>query len=691
MMLRRFQKLGLQKKFFLVILLVIMAISGTIALLARWILVSSLTDELQMRGTAIAHSVAARGAGFILDENKAQLVGLIFDEAQLRERAQLVAYIYVTDMSGKLLAHTFIKPFPAHLLTTNPLPEGEARSMERVSVHHKDAYDIAVPVREGLYQIGTVHVGLNKEHMDNLVGKLRVTFLGFITAVVIITFIITHYLARYITAPVSRLTRASDALSRGNFNTAFDVDLPDEQWNLSNCHAYSNTDLPCWHFDEERHSRDNTEGAHRCPTCVFYRKSEGDEVTMLADSFRNMVWSIKLYRKRLQESEGKYRSLFDSGPDPIFVVECANTLIIDANPRALELYGYDREELVGKPFDILGGEVMRECSSMLMNGEASPSGCIHRPKLAQTRKDSTSFWVNMHACPISYQGQPAIIVSTTDITAMLEKDAQIVQAAKMKSLGEMSAGVAHELNQPLNAIRMGSDYLNMALEQGLPVSPEQLRDVSRDICTQVDRASEIINTLRSFGRKSDIREESVCLNDPVRSVLLLMEHQFKLQNVEFKLNLAQKLPFIRAHGNRLQQVVFNLVVNARDAILERMQDDPALHGVISIVTAQSRDEVTLSISDNGSGIPAPLLERIFQPFFTTKQTGQGMGLGLAIVYGIVRGYGGDVTIDSNVNSGTTFTLRFPATALRQTEATRMRNAAPTSCEAGPLHSAPRNA
>lgn len=669
MILRRFHKLGLQKKFFFTILVVIMAISGTIALLARWILVSSLTDELQMRGTAIAHSVAARGAGFILDGDTPQLVGLIFDEAQLRERTQLVAYIYVLDTSDALLAHTFIRPFPSHLKAANPLPEGAARSMELVRVHGREAYDIAVPVREGLYQIGTVHVGLNKAHMDSLVGKLRVTFLGFITAVVIITFIISHYLARYITAPVSRLTNISDDLSRGNFNTAVDLDMPDQGWNILDCPAYSDTDLPCWHFDDQRHARTSPEHLHRCRTCVFYRKRQGDEVIQLADSFRNMVWSIKLYRKRLQESEGKYRSLFDSGPDPIFVVDCERGTILDANPRAVEQYGYAREELVGLSFEKLGGDAMRECPR-LFDEDSSPTGCVHLPKVAQYHKDGSTFWVNLHACPISYRARPAIIVSTTDITEMLEKDAQIVQAAKMKSLGEMSAGVAHELNQPLNAIRMGSDYLNMALEQGLPVPPEQLREVTLDICGQVDRATEIINTLRSFGRKSEILEEPVNLNAPVRSVLLLVEHQFLLQNVEFELHLGDALPPVKAHNNRLQQVVFNIITNARDAVIERMRRDAGLRGRITITTSHEGDTVTLSVKDNGCGIPATLREQVFQPFFTTKATGQGMGLGLAIVYGIVRSYGGDIRIDGVPTGGTEFSLTFPTTTEDGTEQRR---------------------
>ncbi len=668
MILRRFQRLGLQQKFFITILVVIMAISGTIALLARWILVSGLTAELELRGAAIAHSVAARGAGYILDNDVPQLVGLIFDEAQLRERHQFIAYIFVTDPQGTVLAHTFIKPFPEYLRMANPLPDGVAKSVELVDVMGMSAYDIAVPVKEGLYRIGDVHVGLSKDHMDSLVGKLRVTFLGFITAVVVITFFISHYLARYITAPVTRLTRISDDLSRGNFNTAVDLDVPHAGWDIHDCPAYSDTDLPCWHFDEQlRGARQTPEKLHRCATCVFYRKRGGDEVIQLADSFRNMVWSIRLYRKRLQESEGKYRSLFDSGPDPIFVVDCTDLRILDANPRAVEMYGYTRAELDGLPLTVLGGDTVRECSAVFdtvfdptSEGGDAAGGCLNIPKAMQVRKDGSVFHVNLHACPISYRGRPAIIVSTTDITEMMDKDAQIIQAAKMKSLGEMSAGVAHELNQPLNAIRMGSDFLSLVIEQGLPVPQSRLHEVARDICAQVDRATEIINTLRSFGRKSDAVIEPLDVNRPTRAVLPLVERQFLLQNVEVKLDLAEGLPPVRAHENRLQQVFFNLVTNARDAILDRARTDGGLRGVITISTRAEGDTVVATVADNGAGIPEALREQIFQPFFTTKVTGQGMGLGLSIVYGIVRDYGGDIRIESTEGKGTAFHVRLPA-------------------------------
>jgi histidine kinase len=668
-LLEKFSALSLQNKFFFSILAVIMIISGTIALLARWILVSSLTTELELRGTAVAHSVAARGASHILDNDRPQLLNLIFDEAQLRERQQLVAYIFVQDKDNTVLGHTLVRPLPPQLAGANPLPAGVSRSVKVVSVHGEPAYDIAVPIYEGLYRIGTVHVGLSKDHIDRLVGKLRITFLGFISAVIVIIFLISHRLSRYITAPVVQLTRISDDLSRGNFQSAGTLDGAGSGWTITDCPAYDDTDLPCWHFDEQMKSHMSPESLHRCKTCVFYRKRKGDEVLQLTDSFRNMVWSIKLYRQRLQESEGKYRSLFDSGPDPIFVVDCTSHTILDANPRAEEVYGYGRGELTGTSFLEVGPDPNRECLAVFeQGGEAeSATGCLYFSKVVHYRKGKVPFYVNMHACPIGYRGRPAIIVATTDITDMIEKDAQLVQASKMKSLGEMSAGVAHELNQPLNAIRMGSDYLAMVFsslpqnnEGHICISAGHAREVLEEIGAQVDRATEIINTLRSFSRKADFLAAPIDINAPVRAVVSLAERQFQLQNITILLDLQENLPPVQAHDNRLQQVFFNLISNARDAIQERRrsQEKPT-DGRIVITSRAAEQQVVLSFSDNGCGFPEAMRDKVFEPFFTTKATGQGMGLGLAISYGIVRDYGGQIRAESKTGEGTTFHLGFP--------------------------------
>jgi len=653
---RRFEVLTLKNKIFLSILAVVLFISVAIAFVARWILVSSLTTELEMRGSAVAHSIAERGSTFLLDKNYPQLLTLIFDEVRLHERKRLISYIFITDQGGHVLAHTMTRPFPKELSQANPIPRDKIRSIELVTVNQEDIHDIAVPINEGLYRIGTVHVGLSKSHIDSLISKLRLTFLGFISAIILIIFFLSNRLAQYITRPISKLTRISDELSRGNFDISLDFQEDDENWKPAHCPAYMDTEMPCWHFDQSARQA----AAHRtCKSCVFYRKRQGDEVVQLGDSFRNMVWSIKLYRRRLRESEEKYRSLFDSGPDPVFVVDCEAFRITDGNPRALELYGYDKEELIGMSYLDLGPENRSDCL-LSLEGTSAGSGCLYHPKVLHYKKGGRPFYVNVHACPISYKGRHAIIIAVTDITEMIEKDAQLIQAGKMKSLGEMSAGIAHELNQPLNAIKMGSEFLALVQEQGATPTPEQFLQVVLEISAQVDRAAEIINTLRAFGRKAEMLKEKVNLNNPIGSVLTIVRRQFELDNIRFELRLAQDLPPVLAQDNRLQQVFFNLLTNARDAINEASTpSDSGAKRVIGILTSAEGGSVYAEVSDTGVGIPSSERDKIFEPFFTTKETGQGMGLGLAITYGIVRDYGGQISIESEPGLGTTFRVTLP--------------------------------
>jgi histidine kinase len=664
-----FRNLGLKNKIFFSILAVLLMISVVIALLARYILVNSLTSELERRGLAIASSIGERGSGYVLDKDKPGLVNLVFDAAQLGERKELVAYIFISNTENEILAHTFIHTFPENLRRANQVPEDKPQSVQLIEYEGQGAYDIAVPMKEGIYQIATVHVGLNKSHIDKLISKLRNTFLGFITAVIIITFAISNAISKYITDPVSRLIKMSDEISKGNLD--FRIDLGAQYSDLlllrgdeELCPAYHNSDLPCWHVDKTMGQIDMTSRLTKkpayCNECVVRRKQYGDEVLQLADSFAYMIRSIKLFRSRLRESEAKYRSLFDAGPDPIFVLDRKTLEVLDANPRVEDVYGYAREEIQGMSFkeietDDAPGSLVRFERHGLGHGE-----CLFYPKVIHQRKDGQPIFVNMHACATSYADRPAVIVSTTDITDMIEKDAQIIQASKMTTLGEMSAGIAHEINQPLNAIRMGSDYLSMIAGKEAELSEKDLKMISEEMSAQVDRATEIINTLRNFGRKADLVAEKVDINEPVRAIVKLLRRQLALHSIELDLHLNNGMPYIRAHSNRLQQVFFNLLTNARDAIMQRYESNGEGPKKITIRSyLDNQGNVSMSISDTGTGIDSPKIDKIFEPFYTTKETGQGMGLGLAISYGIVKDYRGDIRVESRKGEGTTFKLFFP--------------------------------
>jgi histidine kinase len=281
-------------------------------------------------------------------------------------------------------------------------------------------------------------------------------------------------------------------------------------------------------------------------------------------------------------------------------------------------------------------------------------------RIRHYQKGNSPFYVRVTACPTRYKERDAIILATSDITEMLEKEAQLLQASKMTTLGEMSAGIAHELNQPLNAINMGSEYLKMMIETGKKIPEENLVEVSDRISEQVDRASEIIDRLREFGRKSDFAREKVSINKSVRIAYGIINQQIRLQGIDVILDLEKNLPPILARNTRIEQVIFNLLTNAMDAVAQRSEassegEKPA----ITIRSFLENDRVTLTVSDNGIGIAKSVLEKVFEPFFTTKEVGSGMGLGLSISYGIVKDYDGEIDVQSVEGEGTTVRLTFP--------------------------------
>jgi PAS domain S-box-containing protein len=613
----RLRDSSLKNKIFISTTLVILLISVFIALFTRWILISSLTSELQQRGLGIASSIAESARSYILTKDIPQLTSLIID-ARLGERRLLVAYVFVSDKQDNVLAHTFMSPFQPELKTANRLGDEESQRITLLHLGGSDIYDIAVPVKEGIYQIGSVHVGLYKNHIDQLISKLRTTFLGFISVVVVFCFLVSLRLARYITLPISRLTEISDALSRGSLEPNMDMGRRMERLSPGN-----------------------------------------DEVYQLAQSFRNMTQRIVQSQLQLKESEQKYRSLFAGGPNPIFVIHQSTSVIMDANPAALDLYGYCREELIGQPFTMLGPFTFEESGTPADQKSGTSETIVVSAKERFLKKGSIPIFVHVQACPVRYADQQALIVATTDITAMVEKDNLLIQFSKLKTLGEMSAGIAHEINQPLNAIKMGSEYLQMVIQTGRQIREQDLAVVTAEISSQVDRAEDIITRLRDFGRKSDFSRERVALNQPVNSVLKILGRQLALQNIAIELDLADPSPVILAQSNRIEQVVFNLLTNARDAINQKTELVPAAQRRIAIRTCRDALWAILTVTDTGVGIPETDQQRIYEAFFTTKEMGEGMGLGLSISYGIVEDYGGKIEVFSDEGRGTTFKLAFP--------------------------------
>lgn len=233
-----------------------------------------------------------------------------------------------------------------------------------------------------------------------------------------------------------------------------------------------------------------------------------------------------------------------------------------------------------------------------------------------------------------------------------EKQEQLVQAGKLATLGELTTGVAHELNNPLNNIGLFLGNSIDLIEMGQIDTTRILRDL-RGASQQVRKASEIISHLRTFGRAAPVGHEQMAINQVIRRALSLMQEQFRIRQITVELDLDSAEPLVMGSPIQLEQVCINLLANARDALAD------AQGRLIKISSAVSNDLVIITFSDTGPGIPSGLEQRIFDPFFTTKEVGKGTGLGLSITYGILKDHKGTISLDTSVKDGATFRIELP--------------------------------
>jgi two-component system NtrC family sensor kinase len=243
---------------------------------------------------------------------------------------------------------------------------------------------------------------------------------------------------------------------------------------------------------------------------------------------------------------------------------------------------------------------------------------------------------------------------TTQLEAAQRK---LLQTDRLASLGQLAASVAHEINNPLSGVLNLSMLMQRIVkEDGIPPGRvAEVRQYLADISSETARAGRIVSDLLAFSRRSAPRRDEEDLNALVRKTSGLVDHKLRLLKVEVVLDLAATLPLVPCDGSQVQQVVLNLVLNAAEA----MEGG----GRVTIATRAfpGEDTVQLSVTDSGAGIEAELLPRIFDPFFTTKEEGKGVGLGLAVVYGIVQAHGGDIEVESTPGKGTRFRVVLPLT------------------------------
>jgi PAS domain S-box-containing protein len=316
------------------------------------------------------------------------------------------------------------------------------------------------------------------------------------------------------------------------------------------------------------------------------------------------------------------------------------------NSQIEKLTGIARLNAVGRPLR----ELLPEELCAQLDGVRGEAGVHNIYKFLLRPTDVT---LNIAVAPlISREGDRiGRLIIFDDVTDRAELERRLIQADKLSSIGLLAAGVAHEVNTPLAVI---STYAQMLAKQ---ISGDaQKAPLLEKIARQTFRASEIVNSLLNFSRTSPTEFVGVDLNKVARETIPLVEHQLLNAGVNVTLALDENLPKIKGNPGKLQQVLLNLFLNARDAMESG--------GSLAVTTSAADGVVRLTVADSGAGISPENLERIFDPFFTTKAAKKGTGLGLSVSYGIVREHGGEIEVESQLGSGTRFRLSFPEAAKR---------------------------
>jgi PAS domain S-box-containing protein len=372
---------------------------------------------------------------------------------------------------------------------------------------------------------------------------------------------------------------------------------------------------------------------------------------LLAQAFQERILHITDFfvegrEEVLLEQEASYRRAIDHAPAAILRTDTAEGRVVDANTVAERLLRTSRAELIGRQFTDLLPPAERAAGEALRQ-EAITRGTARRDDLHLLVPGGDLVPVYVSAGAIDYGTRHWVQLICIDISEQRRLEAQLVQSEKMAAIGQLAAGIAHELRNPLAIVmnvlydlRARGDHADADVTEGLHIAEDE-----------IGRAQAIIKNLLEFSRESSAELERLDVNDLVRRTLQLLEKYLESSGVEVSAELGN-VPACIANDNALRQILLNLMTNAVQAMPRG--------GRLAIRTFhRAPDRVHLEVQDTGIGIPQAHLRDIFNPFFTTKAPGQGTGLGLFVVHAILHRYGGDVRVASELGVGTTFTVELP--------------------------------
>jgi two-component system NtrC family sensor kinase len=676
----RFPKLhfGLRTKFVLIISFLILITS---ALLSGFLIErqSSLIEkELEKRAESLVRNLAFNSEYGVLVENKLLLLNLMKGLSQEED----VEYILIQDKHGNILAewNRVCKDHPSPIEKLSVVQQSLSEKIPYVQhftavgeefsnfsypiktirvERSKEELGLALVEKKDLVtreeKIGTAHIGMCLRHMRQQIAEMKRIVVLLTAVVVAVGILFTVFLVNIFIRPVKRLVQATERVASGDLSHMVGVSAKDEIGTLASSFNRMITSL--------KESREEIEEYNKTlETKVKERTAELEKTTKL-----------------LQVEYNRLDAIINS-PNLGLVIEDKDCNIRFMNKTLIETFG---NQIGKKCYEKFKGRKDKcpicPIDEILIKGKKT---------FTYLDQDDQGHYYELSAALFQDEkGERYILETTRDITerkklerqveeythnlertnreleealkSLKEAQFQLIQAEKMVAVGQLAAGVAHELNNPLGGILGYSQFALEKINQK-PICQFDQEDTEsflqylKDIEQQTKRCRAIIQSLLKFSRASRKEEfEPTDVNSVLKETFMFIKHQVEKNRVKLVERLADSLPLINGQPSQLQQVFTNLILNAVQAMPEG--------GTLTIHSRTKEDHqaIEISFTDTGAGIPEENLSKIFEPFFTTKKVGEGTGLGLSVSYGLIKNHGGEIKVQSQKGQGTTFTVILP--------------------------------
>ena len=375
-------------------------------------------------------------------------------------------------------------------------------------------------------------------------------------------------------------------------------------------------------------------------------------------------------QRQLRASEERYRALFEQARDGIGVVRLSDHHLVEANNKVCEILGVQQQECIDRDIrELFRPATQNAKSENMIAVDGQTSG---EQELAIKTPQGQAVPVSVSFTPLSTDGEQVMIMSLRDLSVRKQLEAereemqrQLYQSSKLASIGELSAGVAHEINNPLNGV---INFAQLLKDEEKPRSEFEQQMID-GIIDEGERIAKIVRGLLTFARADTHELRQVHFADSIKTSIALFGHQLEKEGINVEIDLPPDLPLVRADASRLRQVVVNLISNAYHALKAKQVDsgERKLFRITARRAGKNGEIVRVEFYDNGVGIKRQDLSKVFDPFFTTRRETGGTGLGLSVSFGIIRDFGGTIKVESDDGKFTRFIIELSAIETWQAE------------------------